>query len=372
MFLELALLVAAIDRTAPLAAEGVPGLTFQASPGFWGGGIQIGRIQVCQWSASTTKTPQEIAKGLGAWKRTSDYNFTFERKIGKVIQHLNLNESVADSGKKLTSAHLTEYPPEDGSIPADWPSQYRKGLYRILPDQIDFLRGQEPTRIGRTLSPSGTGAEATYWTKLTLSQADAALRKQFPTWKRVDARREIAYSALGPNPVYQRVRRMVSVGLREADGRTRVVVRWAPGAHDSTSSAPSRLATVDAKPSLRLPAALGTSFGKAKVLSRNASGSTLSWDVALPLSISVLEKKLVSQGAQQQTPKGISEVRHFMVKGKAHSVGITLQRGRIEVRKSIPKGWRATLDVAGFVDHVVVDEGSWTRVSIVQSPITTN
>lgn len=379
--LGVVLLLGSGPRAAPIGMErGLGGQQFRLSgPRGLYSSIQLGRIQVVPWSLSSTKAPEDLARGLAGWQRRSDYNFEYERKVGAIRQTLFIyKQQIEDPSvrknpplmKEVSLVQLSEWPPEDGTVPEDWPTAFKRGIYRVIPDQVNILRGLNPSRVGTSLNPVGEGGEATYTLRTTLAAADAAVKKQFPKWRRVDARREILYTVLGNNPQFQRERRLNGITLRERDGSVSVVIRWTPGLGDRVGfSGKDRGKLIDATPRTKLPKALQHPAARAAVLQSGQPGPrVLSWEYTLTLSIEALKRKLKAEGVTYKEPKGLRGLVYVELDGKATRLVVSIRPGRVVERKQVPPGWKATADVAGFIDYVTVDLDRAVQVGLVESP----
>jgi hypothetical protein len=320
---------------------------------------------------------EELSKSLGGWTRTSDYNFQFERTVGGIRQTLfmsrqqegdDVNLKPGQRPKEITAVHVSEWPPEDGSVPSDWPTQFKRGIYRVIPDQLALVRGLAPAKIATSQNPIGEGAEAYYTVRTSLAAADAAVKKQLGSWKRVDAKREIRYASIGNNPVFQRKRKLNSVTLREKNGTTEVVVRWTPGLADRVGYSRSRGPLIEAKPEGKVPKALTGDFGKAlRLRSNDPSIRILSWEYTLPTSYRAITKKLRADGIKVVEPNGLG-VAHLELGSKAKYLNVTIRPGRTAERRTVPQGWQPTPDFAGFVDYVTVDEDRAVQVGLIEGP----
>ncbi|MEQ1933317.1 MAG: hypothetical protein ABL962_05490 [Fimbriimonadaceae bacterium] len=361
--LGLALLLAVAPRTAPIGLEnGVDGVKLGLSPNSaWG--TQVGRIQVVPWMASTRKDPEKIALTLKGWERESDYNFWFKRSIRGIEQKLIMTQVQSEDGShNFTQITVNETPPADGTIPADWPTHYRRGIYRILPDQLNLLKGKSPSRVQVQQNPVGESGEADYLLKMSLADADAAIQRQYPKWKRVVARDQCTYSVKTEGlPKVSRDRALRNVSVRQKPDGVHVVLRWTPGLSDRTDFKGRRLGTfADVKPTMKVPAPLVSNYGKALMV---ASGTIRLWEYTLPTSVVALKKKLLASGAKVEDSLEYLTVH---IDNGSKILSANVHDGRIAEAKRIPSGWKATEDAAGFVDYVVVDKGKVARVTITE------
>lgn len=359
--------LAQAGRTAPIGlSEGLRKLDFKL--GREGGGIpsriQIGRLQVAQWSATSDSRPATVAAGLSGWTRTSDYNFTFERTVGGVRQTLDITES-QDGSRTFSTIMISEWPSADGTAPRDWPTSCRGGIFRILPGHLKFLRENQPDRIATTLNPAGMGAEASYVVRRTLAEVDKELRSQAKGWIRVDAKREIAYKApAGPRQSF-RERRLSSLTLTPKDGAVRVVARWVPGPGDFAGTKPPPLMrAVSATPRTSVPRALSNALDGARLTDSGVfGGRSLRWTAEIEEPYGKVFWSAGCFSSQKlQDQRATTELSAKNCQGT-----LSISAGRTRTVKKVPNGWIATPDVDGFWDSVVIDTDRVTTVTLLET-----
>ncbi len=363
----LAMALAQAGRNTPLAlGEGLRKLDFSLGREGFGNlsRTQVGRLQVAQWSATTDDSPASVAAGLTGWIRTSDYNYTYERVVDSVRQTLDILQA-QDGSRLFSTVALSEWPPSDGSVPRDWPTSCRGGIFRILPGQLKFLREHRPERISTTLNPAGMGAEALYVLQASLAEVDKEIRSQAKGWTRVDARSEVAYKAPPGGEKGRDKRRLYSLTISQRDGAVRVVARWAPSPGDfAGSQPPASLSALDARPRSTLPKLIASALDGARLMDSGVyGGRAIIWKAEMPLPYG---KAFWSAGcfSEQKLQDQRASVELF---GKNCHGLLSISAGRSRIVKTLPGGWLATLDVAGFWDSVVVETDRATTVTLVET-----
>lgn len=359
--------LAQTGRSAPLALnEGLRKLDFSLgrAGGVMTSRIQVGRLQVAQWSATSDATPAAVAADLIGWTRTSDYNFTYERTLDGVRQTLDIMES-QDGSRTFSTILISEWPPSDGTTPRDWPTSCRGGIFRILPGQLKFLRENRPNRISTTLNPAGLGAEASYVVRRSLAEVDKEIRTQAKGWTRVDAKREIAYKAPLADQRGAYRRGLYSLTLTPSDTGTRVVVRWAPGPGDfAGSKPPPSLPPVSARPRTSVPKIFSNALDGARLMASGMyGGRSISWsaEIEMPYGTAFWRAGCFSQQKLEEQ-KATAELTSRNCQGI-----LAISAGRTRTVTNLPKGWVATPDVAGFWDTVVVDASRVTTVTLIEN-----
>ena len=339
---------------------------------------QFGRIQVADWQASTSKTRAEVTSLFGSWMGEGQGSSRFTRRVGSVEQVAWIGEQ-NENGKITTLISLLEYPPTDGSVPEDWPTEYKQGLFRVMPDAIPSLHGVQPTRAESTLNPAGWGAMATFFVKASAAQLESKIEKALPTFQKVSAEGQIMYSRGGNNPTFRRERFLTSIGLEPVEGGLKVTERWTPGYYDFTRPDPANRfgsIAIQTSPHVHLPSAFGSEYGYATVSPSGAHGRRgLSWNFTVKAPFGALKAALEKSKAKILDPKQPGRIEAppegfaFEVEGSDIRVNGNVYAGRMAASKVAPKGWQPTLDFKGFSEQVRVDLSSYSTVNLNETPL---
>lgn len=351
------LLTLQTTRSAPLALPpGLRGLTFVAK----GAGLQVGRARAIRWETKTSMTMESVHAQLTDWTPHPDRSTTRLRWVGKIRQTMSFSRGL---DRNLINVSVIEEPPEDGTVPPDWPTDYRGGLVRLLPDHFSALRGQQPIRIEWNHSPVGHIATATYRLSGTVEENERRFAKEVSDWKRVVGRDAVRFVGAEPR-AFNNTRIVTSLKLEKSEKGTLAGVSWGLPSCDLAGSVnPNAPGPQYAgKPVTVIPMALlGEVEGTLGLVAENGARSIV-WkkELAKPLA------DIVKFGRARNVPVEESDRVTFEIKTPTGVAQVTAIDGRVRAPGKAPKGWIPTADFAGFWEETVLDRGRYITVTVTE------
>lgn len=358
------LLTLQTTRTEPLAlSPDLRKLSFTARST----GLQVGRARAIRWEAKPKMTYEELLSKLEGWTTPPDRRSSRYRMVGKVKQILSVGR-----GEDWSVLHvsITEEPPEDGTIPPNWPPEFRGGLMRIVPDTFAFLRGIEPHRWETDASPTGNFATAFYRVRTPMATVEREVLQKMPNWKRVEGRDGVRLTGLASGMRSFRGRGVESVRLIPEGVDLLVGVRWYYEPGDRARAAPpkSEAPIYRGKPiSAMARDILGPIEQGHRVPMGSFGGFSLSWSLARKGVLDTVAAAGKKHGAKVSWSAGsLLEPAPRRVSIRSEGVDVEATEGRRALRHSVPAGFRATADFAGFWEHVIVDQGSYVTISVTE------
>ncbi|MEQ1935363.1 MAG: hypothetical protein ABL962_16005 [Fimbriimonadaceae bacterium] len=368
-----------ISRSMPLGLESgqIVGVRLRIQSDAIPNASQIGRIQVVTWNGSSRLEPKELASLITGWTRTPETGvISFERTRGSIKQFMQISNPGRGFGlgvtpqEPQTGISISEIPPEDGTVPSDWPRNFKRGIYRVLPDMVRIVKGKEPVRVRATQNPAGEGGEASYHIAIGPKVAKLDIQKQFPGWElEGDDSSYTVHEPYSQPFVRDENRALRSVSVREAPGGSIVDVYWRPGIADRTAldeSYPDAL--IARSPKSKVPKLLSPDFRKRLFRKATKPFSSFGprWEYSIKISMTELETKLSE-----------SKVKFSRISGGSLSLDLSTKdttgylqvfKGRVLIRKEIPKGYKATRDIGrNFADYVVQDLDTFVHVVLSES-----
>lgn len=330
-------------------------------------GVQVGRARAIRWEATPQITYEELLSKLEGWSTPPDRRSLRYRMVGKVKQSLSVGRGEDPS---VLHVSIEEEPPEDGTIPPNWPKEYRGGLMRIVPDTFAFLRGIEPHRWETDASPTGNFATAFYRVRTPIATVEREVLQKMPNWKRVEGRDGVRLTGLASGMRSFRGRGIESVRLIPEGGDLLVGVRWYYERGDRAGVAPPQ-PTAPVYRGKPLSAMARDILGPITQAHRTPLGSfggySLSWSLARKGTLDAVAAAGKKHGARVSSSSGsLLEPEPLRVSIRSDGVEAEATAGRQTLRHSVPAGFRATPDYAGFWEHVVVDQGSYVTISVTE------
>lgn len=353
------LLVVQAGRTAPFDVPTLRDLQFKPTKV----GVQIGRAQVVVWEARTTQSVEELQAKLPSWASVRGDR---SRVVNGVRQKISVGLG-RDGDREYRVVWIREEPPER-TVPADWPTGFRGGLMRIVPDEFAFLRGIEPHRWETDASPSGNLASAIYRVRVPMATVEREVLGKFPGWKRVEGRDGIRLTSSASGDRSFLGRGIESVRVIPEGENLLVSVRWYYSSGDR-AGAPRLKAetpTYRGKPISRTAREVLGEVEQARQQPMGSfGGHTLHWSLSRKGSldeIAAVGKKL---GLRVSQASGIPR-QPSRVNFRTDGVEVEATEGRQAIRTAVPVGYRATPDFAGFWETVVVDRGTYVTISVTE------
>lgn len=357
MLSTLLLLTVQSTRAVPLALPPkLRSLTFTVSSP----GLQVGRAQAIRWEAKTPMKIDEVLAQLNDWTPHPERSTTRVRWVGKVRQTMSFGRGL---DWNILNVSILEEPPQDGSIPPDWPAEYRRGLVRLLPDIFGALKGQVPIRIESNYTPIGHSATATYRLLGAVEENERRFAKEVSGWKRVMGRDAVRF--IGAEPTFFRSTRLItSLKLENSEKGTLAGVTWMlPPCDLAGSTNPNSPGPKFAgKPVTSIPKAiLGDVQGSLGWIAENGAREIV-WKRELTKPLSDIAKF----GRARKVPVKEAEQVTFEIRTPPGIARVTATDGRLRPLVVPPKGWIPTADFGGYWEEAVRDRGRYITVTVTE------